>query len=130
VVELLTIRTNPSLTQSPASLNRHFRGVTAVSLVQYQKQDVAVGGSPSVLAESHETATAFQVGYASPSQFSREYARPFGSPSMTNAVRLRSGHEQVVVRNASLAAASLRRNLRLLVMISRPVFTNPVHMAE
>jgi AraC-like DNA-binding protein len=40
--------------------------------------------------EGQDAATAaFNVGYASPSQFSREYVRAFGSPPRTDAGRLR-----------------------------------------
>jgi AraC-like DNA-binding protein len=84
---------------SPASLNRHFRAVTAMSPLQYQKQVRLQEARRLLLAESHDAATtAFQVGYASPSQFSREYARTFGRPPMTDAARLRSGAGQIVVR--------------------------------
>ncbi|RZU43624.1 hypothetical protein BDD14_5303 [Edaphobacter modestus] len=71
-----------------------------------------------LLAESPDTATAFQVGMPRLSQFSRKYARPFGSPPTADAVRLCSGAEQVVVRNALLAVSSLRRILRLLDVAS------------
>jgi AraC-like DNA-binding protein len=66
---------------SPSSLHQHFKAVTAMSPIQYQKrlrlQEARrrlLSGAPS--AER----VAYDVGYASASQFSREYVRLFGRP--------------------------------------------------
>jgi AraC-like DNA-binding protein len=66
---------------SPPSLHRHFRSVTAMSPLQYQKQIRLQEARRLMAMEGRDAATAaFQVGYASPSQFSREYHRAFGKP--------------------------------------------------
>jgi AraC-like DNA-binding protein len=66
---------------SPSSLHQYFKAVTAMSPIQYQKrlrlQEARLrllSGAPS--AER----VAYEVGYASASQFSREYVRLFGRP--------------------------------------------------
>lgn len=64
---------------SPSSLYRHFKEVTAMTPVQYQKQLRLQEARRLLLTESTNVAdTAFKVGYESPSQFSREYTRLFG----------------------------------------------------
>jgi AraC-like DNA-binding protein len=75
---------------SPSALHAHFKAATAVSPVQYQKrlrlQEARrrlVAGAPS--ADS----VAYEVGYASASQFSREYARLFGLPPRRDAEQMR-----------------------------------------
>ncbi len=75
---------------SVPSLNRHFRAVTAMSPLQYQKHVRLQEARRLLLAEGQDAATAaFNVGYASPSQFSREYLRAFGAPPRADADRLR-----------------------------------------
>jgi AraC-like DNA-binding protein len=72
------------------SFNRHFRAVTAMSPLQYQKHVRLQEARRLLIVEGQDAATAaFNVGYASPSQFSREYVRAFGSPPRTDAGRLR-----------------------------------------
>jgi len=64
---------------SVTSFHRHFRGVTSMTPIQYQKQirlQVARSQLMSVAADVAEVG--FAVGYDSPSQFSREYRRLFG----------------------------------------------------
>ncbi|KAI7259726.1 hypothetical protein KC345_g10238 [Hortaea werneckii] len=64
---------------SPSSLYRHFKEVTAMTPVQYQKQLCLQEARRLLLTESTNVADiAFRVGYESPSQFSREYTRLFG----------------------------------------------------
>ena len=76
---------------SPASLHRHFRVVTAMSPLQYQKQVRLQEARRLLLSEGQDAATAaFHVGYASPSQFSREYSRTFGKPPRQDAAQLRA----------------------------------------
>jgi AraC-like DNA-binding protein len=75
---------------SPSSLHSHFREVTAMSPLQYQKQVRLQEARRLLLSDIPEAANAgFQVGYESPSQFSREYARMFGLPPLSDIKRLR-----------------------------------------
>ncbi|BFT70098.1 AraC family transcriptional regulator N-terminal domain-containing protein [Paenibacillus sp. P36] len=76
---------------SPSSLYRHFKQVTAMTPVQYQKQLRLQEGRRLLLTESHSVADiAFCVGYESPSQFSREYTRLFGYSPTTDILRIQS----------------------------------------
>ncbi|SMF84969.1 AraC-type DNA-binding protein [Paenibacillus uliginis N3/975] len=75
---------------SAASLHRHFKEVTAMSPIQFQKQLRLQEARRLLLSESTDAAdVAFQVGYESPSQFSREYSRMFGFPPREDVKRLR-----------------------------------------
>ena len=66
---------------SPSSLHQYFRQLTAMSPLQYQKWLRLNEARRLMLNESHDAASAgFEVGYESPSQFSREYTRLFGAP--------------------------------------------------
>ena len=83
---------------SVPSLNRHFRAVTAMSPLQYQKNVRLQEARRLLIAEGQDAATAaFNVGYASPSQFSREYVRVFGVPPRADAERLRHAPVSAVV---------------------------------
>lgn len=76
---------------SVSSFHQHFKSVTAMSPLQYQKQLRLLEARRLMLAQMADAASAsFQVGYESPSQFSREYARMFGAPPMTDIKRLRA----------------------------------------
>lgn len=76
---------------SPSSLHHHFKAVTAMSPLQYQKQIRLQEARRLMLSEAKAAAVAaFEVGYESPSQFSREYARLFGTPPARDAARLRA----------------------------------------
>jgi len=66
---------------SPSSLHHHFRQLTAMSPLQYQKWLRLNEARRLMLNEDSDAASAaFEVGYESPSQFSREYTRLFGAP--------------------------------------------------
>jgi AraC-like DNA-binding protein len=66
---------------SPSSLHQHFKGITAMSPLQYQKQLRLQEARRLLLGEALDAAdAAYRVGYESPSQFSREYRRMFGAP--------------------------------------------------
>jgi len=66
-----------------STLHHHFRALTAMSPLQYQKQLRLVAARERMLVEGLDAASAaFQVGYESTSQFSREYRRFFGQPPM------------------------------------------------
>lgn len=75
---------------SSSSLHEHFREVTAMSPLQYQKQLRLQEARRMILAEALDAATAaHRVGYDSPSQFSREYRRLFGAPPIRDISRVR-----------------------------------------
>jgi AraC-like DNA-binding protein len=75
---------------SPASLHRHFKAVTAMSPLQFQKQIRLQEARRRLVAEPQDAGiVGYSVGYESPSQFSREYARLFGAPPARDAARLR-----------------------------------------
>ena len=62
-----------------------------MSPVQYQKQIRLQEARTRLMANAHDVATVgFDVGYDSPSQFSREYSRLFGAPPGRDAIRLRT----------------------------------------
>lgn len=66
-----------------STLHHHFRSLTAMSPLQYQKQLRLVAARERMLIEGIDaTSAAFEVGYESPSQFNREYKRFFGQPPM------------------------------------------------
>lgn len=74
---------------SPATFHRHFKAATAMSPLQYQKS-LRLQEARRLIATTQDAArTAFAVGYESPSQFSREYARLFGLPPARDAARMR-----------------------------------------
>lgn len=64
---------------SPSSFHQHFKEVTAMSPLQYQKRLRLLEARRILLSEMGDAAnTSYRVGYESPSQFSREYSRMFG----------------------------------------------------
>jgi AraC-like DNA-binding protein len=66
---------------SVSAFHRHFKAVTALSPLQYQKRIRLLHARSQLIAgQGSATSIAFSVGYESPSQFSREYARLFGLP--------------------------------------------------
>lgn len=77
---------------SPSALHQHFKAVTAMSPLQYQKQLRLQEARRLIMGAALDAASAgFRVGYESPSQFSREYRRLFGAPPLRDVARLRSG---------------------------------------
>lgn len=73
---------------SVASFHRHFKATTAMSPIQYQKQVRLLEARQRLLGRPGNIAqVAFAVGYQSLSQFSREYARQFGSPPARDTAR-------------------------------------------
>ena len=75
---------------SASSFHHHFKEVTSMSPLQYQKQLRLLEARRLMLAENSDAANAaYQVGYESPSQFSREYSRMFGAPPIKDIERLR-----------------------------------------
>jgi len=75
---------------STSTFHHHFRSMTALSPLQFQKQLRLQEARRLMLAERMDAASAaFQVGYESPSQFSREYNRWFGAPPLRDITNLR-----------------------------------------
>jgi len=75
---------------SASALHHHFKAVTAMSPLQYQKQLRLQEARRLMLSEVLDAASAgHRVGYESPSQFSREYSRMFGAPPVRDVERLR-----------------------------------------
>jgi AraC-like DNA-binding protein len=75
---------------SPSTFHEHFKSVTSMSPLQYQKQLRLQEARRLILSQSLDAATAgHSVGYESPSQFSREYKRIFGAPPARDIARLR-----------------------------------------
>ncbi|MGC4941902.1 AraC family transcriptional regulator N-terminal domain-containing protein [Kribbella sp. DT2] len=77
---------------SPAAFHRHFRGITNLSPLQFQKR-IRLQEARSLLAAHPRdiAGVGHLVGYDSPSQFNREYRRLFGTPPGADAARLRTG---------------------------------------
>ncbi|WP_250461078.1 AraC family transcriptional regulator [Microbulbifer litoralis] len=75
---------------SAPTFYQHFRQLTAMSPLQYQKW-LRLNEAKRLMLNEHLDAAsaAFQVGYESPSQFSREYSRLFGAPPRRDIERLR-----------------------------------------
>jgi AraC-like DNA-binding protein len=74
-----------------STLHHHFRDLTAMSPLQYQKQLRLQAARGRMLMDGLDaTSAAFEVGYESPSQFNREYSRCFGQPPMRDVRTLRS----------------------------------------
>ena len=74
-----------------STLHHHFRMLTAMSPLQYQKQVRLQSARNLMLNKGLDAATAaFEVGYESPTQFNREYSRFFGQPPMKNVRELLS----------------------------------------
>lgn len=76
---------------SSSTFHRHFRQVTTFSPLQFQKQLRLYEAERLMLVEGKDVKTvAFQVGYESPSQFSREYKRQFGEAPHRDMLKKRS----------------------------------------
>ncbi|HZX31124.1 MAG TPA: AraC family transcriptional regulator [Rhodocyclaceae bacterium] len=92
-----TLRINElaaSVQMSTSSLHHHFRQLTAMSPLQYQKWLRLNEARRLMLNEARDAASAaFEVGYESPSHFSREYTRLFGAPPKRDIEGLRHSLE-------------------------------------
>ncbi len=78
-----------SVNMAPSSFYRNFKKVTQVSPLQYQKQLKLYEAQRLMLTGNYDAATAsFEVGYESPTQFSREYKKMFGNPPKTDIKKL------------------------------------------
>ena len=66
---------------SVSAFHRQFKALTGQTPLQYQKQLRLLEARRLMIASAFNVeAASFAVGYESPSQFSREYARMFGAP--------------------------------------------------
>jgi AraC-like DNA-binding protein len=75
-----------------STLHHHFRALTTMSPLQYQKQLRLQTARQRMLMDGIDaTSAAYEVGYESVSQFSREYSRFFGQPPMRDIKALRDG---------------------------------------
>jgi AraC-like DNA-binding protein len=75
---------------STSTIHHHFKALTAMSPLQYQKWLRLSEARRLMLTERLDATTAaLQVGYGSPSQFSREYGRLFGAPPLRDIASLR-----------------------------------------
>jgi AraC-like DNA-binding protein len=83
-----------------STLHHQFRGLTAMSPLQYQKQLRLQTARQRMLMDGMDaTSAAYEVGYESVSQFNREYSRIFGQPPMRDIKALRDS--RVVAINAA-----------------------------
>jgi AraC-like DNA-binding protein len=75
---------------SVSSFHRHFRAVTSMTPIQFQKQIRLHEARARLLAQPDDiTGFGLSVGYDSLSQFSPEYRRMFGLPPSQDALVLR-----------------------------------------
>lgn len=75
---------------SVSAFHRHFKAVTAMSPIQFQKRIRLLQARQLLIAQSGNAASvAYAVGYESASQFTREYARLFGQPPARDALLIR-----------------------------------------
>lgn len=84
---------------SPSAFRRHFKSITTLSPLQFQKQLRLIEARRLIMNKGvTATRAAIEVGYESASQFSREYSRMFGAPPRQHqrANLVRSGRESAV----------------------------------
>jgi AraC-like DNA-binding protein len=88
----LRVETLASLAHmSVSSFHRHFKAVTTMSPLQYQKRIRLQEARRLLLADGADVQSiGLAVGYESPSQFSREYRRMFGAPPGRDGLHLRT----------------------------------------
>jgi AraC-like DNA-binding protein len=95
-IEELAARAHMSL----STFHRHFRVVTSMTPIQFQKQVRLQEARTRLIASAEDVASVgLAVGYDSPSQFSREYRRLFGAPPGKDTTYLRnisSGEERAL----------------------------------
>lgn len=76
---------------SVTSLHRHFRNITSMTPIQYQKQLRLYAARTRLMTTGEDVSeVGFAVGYESPSQFSREYRRMFGKSPGQDAADLKA----------------------------------------
>jgi AraC-like DNA-binding protein len=83
------------LGMSVSGFHHHFKSVTAMSPLQFQKQIRLQEARRLMLGEDLDAASAgFRVGYEDPSYFSRDYKKHFGAPPQRDIANLRSNLER------------------------------------
>ncbi len=83
---------------SVSGFHHHFKAVTAMSPLQFQKRMRLQEARRLMLGEDLDAGSAgFRVGYGDPSHFTRDYKRLFGAPPMRDAERLREAATEGVV---------------------------------
>jgi AraC-like DNA-binding protein len=76
---------------SPSAFHRQFKALTSMTPLQYQKQLRLLEARQLMVAGiANAEAAAYQVGYESASQFSREYSRMFGAPPRRDIATLKT----------------------------------------
>nr|WKF60136.1 HTH-type transcriptional activator RhaS [Paraburkholderia busanensis] len=91
---------------SLSAFHRHFRALTSLSPLQYQKQLRLLEARRLMVSRgANVEAAAFQVGYESASQFSREYSRMFGEPPKRNVKGLEARADEAARRGDGEAVA-------------------------
>jgi AraC-like DNA-binding protein len=87
------------LGMSVSSFHHHFKSVTAMSPVQFQKRLRLQEARRLMLGEDMDVASAgFKVGYDNPAYFSREYKKHFGAPPQRDIANLRINLGQKFIR--------------------------------
>ena len=82
------------LGMSVSGFHHHFKSVTSMSPLQFQKQIRLQEARRLMLGEDLDAASAgFRVGYEDPSYFSRDYKKQFGAPPQRDVDRLRNNLE-------------------------------------
>jgi AraC-like DNA-binding protein len=81
---------------SRSAFFQHFKEVTALSPIQYQKR-LRLLEARRLMTDDGDTAegSAFKVGYRSASQFSREYSRMFGNSPLRDAVKIKETGQSI-----------------------------------
>ncbi len=75
---------------SASAFHRHFKAVTAMSPIQFQKRIRLLQARQLLISQAmNASSVAYDVGYESASQFTREYARFFGLPPAKDAAQIR-----------------------------------------
>lgn len=105
---------------SPSTFRQHFRTITGMSPLQYQKQLRLQEARQLMLNENLDAGSAGgRVGYESPSQFSREYSRLFGAPPQRDVTRMRlapvtgvANSRRTVARSTARGTVSRHRSTR------------------
>jgi AraC-like DNA-binding protein len=87
------------LGMSVSGFHHHFRALTAMSPLQFQKQLRLQEARRLMLGEGLDaTSAGYRVGYGNASHFTREYKRLFGEPPMRDVEQLRDGASERVVQ--------------------------------
>lgn len=87
---------------SLSAFHRHFKAVTTLSPLQYQKEIRLLQARILMSAGGYSvTAAAHEVGYQSATQFSREYARKFGLPPAQDIARIQRALTVPVARTGA-----------------------------